>query len=598
MTTQYETSTLVLAGINNGYGTRWLGMPFLPVSLHTITAIRLPLYRVGSPGTVTVSIRATAGGLPTGSDLTSGTTAGNSLSTSYPADNTYTEISVTPYQIASPGQLLEVIVRATSGDASNYVNWCKASGSPYVWSTAQYSSDSGANWSATTGDMAFAIMGGDTAIPVYRVWVDWDNDGDWTESDVDISSSVKEVRFGRGRDSELGRAVTGFCSVRLNNSTGTLHASVLPKRPVKVIAGATPLFTGFIEEITPHPDPDRKDCYLSAVDGRDYLTRAKAFTWVTAVDVTTNSILTNITSNCAWGGGTNSDSFTETIHACSIEGLSVVDTFNGLLDALGAFWYIGGDGKLNMENASHRSGHSAVATLTNIKSIAYALGAKSVFNVIEVPYQTWDTQTAAALYTATGLHYSCAASSDLVLEFTLSEIYGQTVTLTTNVWKKESDNSVVTSLSASEYGGGHRYRLTFTNPNAFGVYLDSITIQAPYYTPGIAGTVVSSDATSKAAYQERTQSISSPFIQTYARALALAPARLAILKDPSPEISVTIVNKNATLDGYLNSWEISDKVHVHHTDLGLDGDYFIDYMEHEISDGGKKHVGTYRLVSQ
>ena len=64
------------------YGSNWYAQTFTPSIAHTITSVKLLLYRSGSPGTVTVSIRATDGsGHPIGPDLCSGTTDGSTLPT-------------------------------------------------------------------------------------------------------------------------------------------------------------------------------------------------------------------------------------------------------------------------------------------------------------------------------------------------------------------------------------------------------------------------------------------------------------------------------------------------------------------------------------
>jgi len=64
------------------YGSNWYAQTFTSSIAHTITSVKLKLYRTGSPGTVTVSIRATDGsGHPILPDLCSGTTDGNTLPT-------------------------------------------------------------------------------------------------------------------------------------------------------------------------------------------------------------------------------------------------------------------------------------------------------------------------------------------------------------------------------------------------------------------------------------------------------------------------------------------------------------------------------------
>lgn len=61
--------------------TDWYAQTFTPEVAHRSTSVKLKLYRVGHPGTITVSIRRTIDGLPSGPDLCLGTTWGNTLTT-------------------------------------------------------------------------------------------------------------------------------------------------------------------------------------------------------------------------------------------------------------------------------------------------------------------------------------------------------------------------------------------------------------------------------------------------------------------------------------------------------------------------------------
>ena len=59
------------------YGNLWAGQTFtVTPESHSIGAVALRLFRVGNPSTLTVSIRETSAGVPTGDDLTSGTIDG------------------------------------------------------------------------------------------------------------------------------------------------------------------------------------------------------------------------------------------------------------------------------------------------------------------------------------------------------------------------------------------------------------------------------------------------------------------------------------------------------------------------------------------
>lgn len=124
-------------------GSRWAGQTFTPSVAHTITSVKLMLYRTLSPGTVTVSIRATSGGLPTGSDLCSGTTNGNTLTTASAGE--WREITLGSGYGLSAGTQYAIVVRAT-GPGS--VQWLADGTSPtYGGGTAVLSlTDAGLTW--------------------------------------------------------------------------------------------------------------------------------------------------------------------------------------------------------------------------------------------------------------------------------------------------------------------------------------------------------------------------------------------------------------------------------------------------------------------
>jgi hypothetical protein len=115
------------------------------------------MYRVGIPGTVTVSIRATSGGLPVGGDLCSGTINGNTLTTD-PAGAVY-EISLGDGAVLEAGVQYAIVVRAPSGTLGNDVV-IQFSGDTYPRGTYVQSSNSGSSWAINSSyDLYFEDWG-------------------------------------------------------------------------------------------------------------------------------------------------------------------------------------------------------------------------------------------------------------------------------------------------------------------------------------------------------------------------------------------------------------------------------------------------------
>lgn len=87
-----------------------------------------------------------AAGDPTGTDLCSGTTDGDTLGVTFPPDYTEREITIdSPVELTS-GVVYAIVVRALSGDATNYIAWNVKSGGTYSGGLRADSSDSGSSW--------------------------------------------------------------------------------------------------------------------------------------------------------------------------------------------------------------------------------------------------------------------------------------------------------------------------------------------------------------------------------------------------------------------------------------------------------------------
>ena len=133
--------------------TTWWAQTFTPAASHDITKVVLKLSKTGTPGTVTVSIRATTADKPSGGDLCVGTINGNDLSASF----VNTDIVMGTNPTLSSGIKYAIVIRA----AGSTVHWSIDNTSPgYADGATVRSFDSGAAWTIfTTQDAAFEEHG-------------------------------------------------------------------------------------------------------------------------------------------------------------------------------------------------------------------------------------------------------------------------------------------------------------------------------------------------------------------------------------------------------------------------------------------------------
>ena len=152
----YNTGNDTVWGFFSQY---WKAQTFTAESDHSVTSVKLKLYRTGSPGTIIVSINATDGsGHPTGTGLTSGTTDGDTLTTDTAGE--WREIALTSYDLSKDTKYA-IVVRALGGDMSNRVWWRLDQSTPtYDGGNLEHSADSGTSWTAHNDkDFMFEVWG-------------------------------------------------------------------------------------------------------------------------------------------------------------------------------------------------------------------------------------------------------------------------------------------------------------------------------------------------------------------------------------------------------------------------------------------------------
>lgn len=157
-------------GDYDGYTANWIAQTFTPTLVHMISKVKLKLFRVGTPGTITVSIKATAGGKPTGADLCVGTIEGTGITDD--ANGEWYEITLGDGYVFEKDVMYAIVVRAPSGDSDNKVSWRADKSSPtYTGGTYCSTSDSGVEWGIVSGsDCMFEEWGAGEASPTTTVW--------------------------------------------------------------------------------------------------------------------------------------------------------------------------------------------------------------------------------------------------------------------------------------------------------------------------------------------------------------------------------------------------------------------------------------------
>ena len=142
------------------YGNVWAGQTFtVSPESHSISRVRLLVYRLGDPGTVTVGIRRVDdANLPTGQDITSGTFDGDNATAG--TGGLWQTVTLTEVSL-DYDETYAIVVRAEAGDTDNAIYIRVDETTPtYAGGNVVTSANGGGSWTPEAGDdAAFEVWG-------------------------------------------------------------------------------------------------------------------------------------------------------------------------------------------------------------------------------------------------------------------------------------------------------------------------------------------------------------------------------------------------------------------------------------------------------
>jgi hypothetical protein len=127
------------------YDNYWSGQTYTTISANALNKVSLYIYRVGTCN-VTVHLRATSAGKPTGSDLKSVTVTSANIGTSAAWID-----FILSSNLSQTNSTLYSIVVSGGTDGSNCWKWGMSNAASYSGGDYVYSSDSGSTWEVLSG---------------------------------------------------------------------------------------------------------------------------------------------------------------------------------------------------------------------------------------------------------------------------------------------------------------------------------------------------------------------------------------------------------------------------------------------------------------
>ena len=139
-----------------------MAQTFTPSVAHNISSVKVKLLRGtadAAPGTVTISIRATDGdGKPTGPDLCSGTTDGDTVTSTSPGE--WREVTLGAGTSLLANTKYAIIAKCQTDDPTKPIFWRRDASAPsYTGGSSFYTADQGVTWTALAEDSMFEDWG-------------------------------------------------------------------------------------------------------------------------------------------------------------------------------------------------------------------------------------------------------------------------------------------------------------------------------------------------------------------------------------------------------------------------------------------------------
>ena len=483
--------------------------------------------------------------------------------------------------------------------------------------------------------------------------VDWNNDGNFDHPDSNVSDNVLTLAWSRGRDSAsqlTGRSTAGELEATLKNednlynsfnSGGDLYGKIVPGLGVQLrISSGTdvifpytlpltfpdeeqsPAWRGYLDSVSPSFLRDSgKELVLRATGSLARIAARETAEIVTSTSIRTGAAITLVINDADSSIPTSIDTGETTMTRWWTSAQPALDAIRAIEET--EIGYIGEspDGEIVFESRHSRlkSPHTvsqgtfsdaADATLT-YADIVQIDPLSETYNTMNANVQLYTVGSLAVLWTlaesgANSPPLLAGASKVFIAKFpssasatNASHVNAWTTTAaTTDVLLNAASDGTGTNLTSSLTIGVAKYaesmEITLTNGSATDGFITKLQARGTPVTADDPLKIVEQDATSQTSFGKRTFPLEGPFIPSEQDARDYMKFLLSIHKDPMKMLSLTWDgNKDDTHKTKARELDVSDRITVvasNRSGLGINTDFFIEYMRHSMDMEGRYSV--------
>jgi len=471
----------------------------------------------------------------------------------------------------------------------------------------------------------------------YQVLLDLDGDGVYEE---DITSYCQRASFERGKDEELNDAMSGICELLLVNtdnrfspekSSSPYYGDLKTRRGVLLKAtspNAVNLFTGFLSDLNDSPQHRKRTTEFYCVDGMETLARTDIRTPLYK-DYLDGDLIVELLGLAGWSEGaawildtselgsetilgfmaTNLDDGQDTIPYAYFHKVKALDAINEIKNSSLGFFYVNGSGEAVYEDRHHRllSPHDTVQATFN-DTMADIKPYHRDKDIINEAIATFIPRTIAGgltdAWTLQGtplipVGESITIEADFSYAYDDMENPASTTDYTANSASGGGGTDLTGDITITPTIWAKGARFVITNGASQPAYITLLKIRGKLITEedNIVRTAYDND--SQREYQKRSLNLNGDFLISSPVAQDFADYVVGGCKDPKARYQIILHSKGdttGTILGNILTLNISDRIRVVSARLGLDDEFFINKMRHEIDNFGKEHRVTYDIV--
>ena len=478
----------------------------------------------------------------------------------------------------------------------------------------------------------------------YNVYVDWNNDGDFADTNDDISADVVSVtsRIGRNFASQLtGEAIAGTMTVEVRNETGkyspfntsgALYGNLVPNRKIQFASyypSVTILWSGFIESINPQVGQDKRQTAIISSRGAFRRFSQQNIRVPMSTSTATGAAVTAVLDAAAWGAADRAIDTGETtmtrffFTGAALTGLRQIEhTESGFIKETK-------DGKIAFEDRHHRlettTSNTSQATFADdgtgfgYMNIMQEDAMGLVYNEFLSPVSVYTVASVATLWT-----HPLATTSGTAPA--LED--GESITVLAEYPNETSANNVVgvetwtSSAATTDYlantaanGTGvnetgdltvsnvktsKNMEITITNGAGVKVFLTKLQARGTAVTISDPATIKTADSASQTKYGKRTypRNDEAKFVPTQEEAQDWCLQALNAHKEPTATVQLTFsANQSNNALSEALTREVSDRITLkanNNVKFGLSRDFYVESVVHRVGQAGA-HSVTYGL---